>query len=225
MRKLFFIVMASLFLISCNSGDNFPRIENIKKGSKWTLKIGSTPTEVYTQLQELNKEKRVDVVEIIGRKDFQKPEEVRNIIPLYDYLYLESNDGSKTPFRIHISFKDGKVAYIANYAKSFTVKAKWPSDAPDEIAIFKDDSVDEIYNKLLSIYQISEYKNTKIQLYNKTLNLPFDPDMSNYNEWFFTFFERIGTGRDSRSSVKLVFKNGKLNNIRHQYEEFDFILY
>ena len=92
MRKLFLIVSASLFLISCSIGDDFPRIENIRKGNKWTLRIGSTPAEVYAQLQELNKEKKVERVEIVGRKDFLKPEEVRDIISLYDYLGPSAKD-------------------------------------------------------------------------------------------------------------------------------------
>lgn len=225
MRKLFFIVSASLFLISCNMGDDLPRIENIRKGNKWTLRIGSTPAEVYTQLQELNKEKKVKRVEIVGRKDFLKPEEVRDLIPLYDYLYLQYSAIDGGSWRTYISFRDGKVASLSEYAMrptSDSDKKKWPSDTPDEATIFIDDPVDKIYDKLLGIYQIPEYKNAKIQLYHKSLDLPFDPDMGNYSEWFFTFFERIGVSRDSRSSVNLFFKDGKLHRIRHQYDEFDF---
>ena len=55
MKTKFTLIISSLFLlVSYSRGDVFSRIENVISGKKWTLEIGSRPSEVYEQLQELS---------------------------------------------------------------------------------------------------------------------------------------------------------------------------
>lgn len=223
MKKIIISALAYLLLLSsCNLNSDFSRIENIKKGSKWTLKIGSTPAEVYSQLQELNKKKKIGGVEIVGRKDL-KPEDFRDKIGLYDYLYFEYPTADNGNWRTRIQFNDGKVECISVYGihqTAISEKEKWPENLPDETAILINDPIGKIPDKLAAIFQTDGYQDPKIQMYRKTLSLPFDPDMGNYERWNFVFFEDILPGKNSRSTVELIFKNGKLYTIKHTYEEF-----
>ncbi len=55
MKTKFTLIISSLFLlVSYSRDDVFSRIENVISGKKWTLEIGSRPSEVYEQLQELS---------------------------------------------------------------------------------------------------------------------------------------------------------------------------
>jgi len=99
--------------------------------------------------------------------------------------------------------------------------SSWPQNTSDAIAIHVNDPIDKMYEKLLSIYQISEYIDYQIILPDKSLEKPFDPDMANYGEWGFSFSYEVKPGRGGISSVRLFFENGKLSRIKHEYNEAD----
>lgn len=61
-RLLLFIIVISV-LFSCVKDKEFPSVENIIKGGKWTIQIGSTAEEVYYQLQILGPEKKFNFQE------------------------------------------------------------------------------------------------------------------------------------------------------------------
>lgn len=48
MKKTILFILPILFLVSCTNDDTFPKTENITKGKKWNLQIGSTAAEVYS---------------------------------------------------------------------------------------------------------------------------------------------------------------------------------
>ena len=152
MKRIIFLVLIVLTLSSCKKNDSFPKIENITSGRKWTLQIGCSPAEVYSQLQQLGTEKNFNEVAIVYRQPFSKPEEVKNYLGLYHSITLQTNIGIIE--RVLIQFKQDKVSSIETGGAMLDSVAVWPQNIPDENTIHIDDPVDKVYEKLLAIYQI-----------------------------------------------------------------------
>lgn len=221
MKQIILLILPTLFLLSCEKDDTFPDVENITNGKKWTLQIGSSPKEVYRQLQELGPQKNFDDVAIVYRQPFSNPNEIQSDIGSYSAITLETTSGATQRTVFH--FNQDRVSSIEKGGALLNPIAKWPEDVSDETAILIDDPLDKLREKLMAIYQIPTYQNYQIVLSNKWLEKPYDPDMTNYNEWYFTFSEDLGPGRMGYSSVRLIFKNGKLSKIRHEYNEVDVV--
>lgn len=219
--KLILLAFPVLFLLSCMKDDAFPQIENTTKGKKWTLEIGSSPLEVYEQLQELGVEKNIHSVNISYRKPYSKPEEIRSDISLYNAITIETTSGVLE--RAVFQFDQNKVTSIEKGGGLLDPIQNWPEDRPSDISINIDDPLDIIMEKLIAIYQIPMYQDYQIVLPDKSLEKPYDPDMVNYDEWFFTFSENISSSIDGRNSVRLFFKNKKLVKIKNEYEEFEIV--
>ncbi len=218
MKNLILLVVPVLFLFfSCVQDGIFPRIEKTTSGKKWVLQIGSSPIEVYNQLQKLGTEKNFEAVAVVYRKPFSKPEEIQNYFGLYQAITLQSKSGVIE--RTLIQFNQDKVGSIEVGGAMLEPTATWPQNTSDEIAIHVNDPIDKIYEKLLAIYQIPIYGDYQIILPDKSLEKPFDPDMANYDEWAFDFSENINTGKVGRSFVRLFFNNKKLVKIKHEYYE------
>lgn len=181
MKKFVLLLFTVLFSLSCVNDDDFPQIENITKGGKWTLKIGSTYSQVYEQLQELNVERKFNTVNVTYRKPYSKPEEIQSDISLYNSISIETTSGVLE--RILITFGDDKVTYIEKGGGLLDYIQKWPENQPNNISINIDDSVDIIIEKLIYIYQIPIYQDYQIILPDKLLTKPYDSDMKNYDEW------------------------------------------
>lgn len=219
MKKIILVTVVMLFAISCETDDAFPQIENITSGGKWTLQIGSSHIEVYSQLQELGLEKNFDDIAIVYRQPYSYPAEIESDLSLYRSITLEAPSGRVE--RVLIQFNEDKVTSIEKGGALLDVIPKWPESEPDETAIQVNDPLAEILAKLTTIYQNPIYENYKIILSNKWLEKSYDQDMDNYDEWAFTFSEDISSQRVGLSSVFLFFKNGKLSKIRHEYNEVD----
>ena len=221
MKKITLLIFTVLLSFSCINDDDFPQIENITKGKKWTIEIGSTHAEVYQQLQELNMEKQFNSVSTNYRAPYNTPEEIQADISLYNSISLVTTSGVLE--RILITFEDDKVAYIEKGGGLLNYIQKWPENETNTISINIEDSVNVIIEKLITIYQTPTYQAYQITLPNKWLGKAYDPDMGNYNEWAFSFSENVASMRDGRNSVELYFKNNKLIKIKNTYEEFDFV--
>ena len=220
-KNQLFISLLIVSLFSCNKDDSFPRVENTTSGKKWTLQIGSSPIEVYSQLQELGKEKNFGAVNVTYRKPYSKPEDIQNHLGFYHAITLQSNSGIIE--RAVILFEQNKVSVIETGGALLDDASKWPQDTSDEIAIQIDDSIDKVYEKLLAIYEIPTYSDYQIILPDKSLEKPFDPDMANYDEWAFGFVKNVSGNIFGTSLVSLFFKNNKLFKIRHQYNENEMV--
>ena len=219
MKKIILPVLSLLFLFSCKKEDGLPRVETITGGNKWTLQTGSSPAEVYAQLQQLSEEKEIDEVAVVYRQPFSAPEEVKAHLPFYNAITLQNNTGRIE--RVLLQFSGETVHSIAAGGGRLDEVSEWPLDVPDEIRIRPHDPISELYQKLLAIYERPLYNQYQIILPNKSLAKPFDPDMANYTEWAFTFPVDVKENRTGTSSVRLYFTHGKLNKIRHEYNEAD----
>lgn len=218
MKKLIFLFFPALLLLfSCKKEDVFSQIENTTKGKKWTLQIGSSPVEVYSQLIELGTEKNFSTVNITYRRPFSNPVDIKNHLAFYHAITLQTKSGVLE--RAAIGFAEDKVSSIETGGALPEETTRWPEDVSDEVAILIDDSIEKLYEKLLLIYQIPVCADYQIVLPDKTLKKPFDPDMANYDEWSFDFSEHIGGNKYGNSVVKLFFKNSKLIRVRHIYRE------
>lgn len=93
MKGIVLPLFSALLLFSCQKGNDLPHAETISKGSKWGLTIGSSPEDVYTQLQKQGIEKDFSQVAVVGRQPFSKPQDVENLLTFYDAITLESNSG------------------------------------------------------------------------------------------------------------------------------------
>ncbi len=221
MKKIALLIASLFFLFSCEIDDDFPKTENITSGKKWTLQIGSSPIDVYRQLQELGIEKNFHDVSIPYRQPFSNPTEIKSDISLYHAITLERTLGVTQ--RILIRFNQNKVSAIEIGGALLDAIPKWPENVSDKIAIHVNDPLGEIYKKLLAIYKNPIYEKYQIVLSNKWLEKDFDPDMMNYNVWHFTFSHAINSTRAGNSSVSLFFKKDKLFKIRHEYNEDDIV--
>lgn len=219
MKKIAQLILPMFFFASCVNDDTFPKTENITKGTKWTLQIGSNPTEVYSQLQELGLQKNFSDVTIVSKQPFSNPSEIKNDLSLYSAITLQAP--SATIERVLIQFDQNKVKSIEKGGGLLDSISKWPDNISDEATIHLDDQVDQIQSKLLAIYQITDFKDYTITLSPKWLKKPFDPEMASYNEWHFAFNTEISTSKGGYSSVSLFFNNDKLVKIQHVYGEAD----
>ncbi len=219
MKQMTLLFFTALFIFSCERNESFLKTETITNGEKWTLKIGSSPEEVYSQLQQLSTEKQFDAVAIVYRKPFSKPEEIVNNIEFYNAVTLQNKSGPID--RAIIQYSGDKVTSIEAGGALPEPVSSWPEDKSDEIAIHINDPVEIMYEKLVQILETPAYNDYQIILPDKPLNKPFDPAMADYDEWGFTFTFNIRPGRGGISSVRLFFKNGKLSKIRHEYNEAD----
>lgn len=217
MKKIIVLGLSVLFFVSCVNDDTFPKTEIITKGAKWNLRIGKSPIEVYTQLQELGVEKNFDDVNISYRLPYNKPEDIKSDLSLYRGITLQAP--SERIERVLIQFDQNKVEAIEKGGGLLDPITKWPENMSDQNTIHLNDPIDGIQQKLKAIYQNPTYEKYKITLSNKWLQKAFDPDMSNYKEWYFTFSTDVSFSKGGISGVTLYFKDGKLFKIRHQYNE------
>ena len=217
MKRLLLLLFPAILLFSCSKKDQLPLIETITKGDKWGIKIGSSYADVYSRLQELDKEKNLSSVAVVYRQPFSTPQEVQYLLPYYNAVTLM--DTSVVIDRALIQFPGDKETGINSGGALPEEMNQWPASVPAETAILKNDPVNNIYTKLLAIYKIPAYSHLKIILPDKPLNKPFDPDMEKYAEWGFSITTDVKPGVKGNSIVRLYFKDGKLNKILHQYNE------
>lgn len=222
MKNLLILIVPILFFSSCEKDDDFPRVKTITSGTKWTLQIGSSPVEVYSQLQELGLDKNFDDIAIVYRQPFSNPTQIQSDIGLYRAITLKTTFGVIE--RVLIQLDEGKVSAIEEGGALLNTISKWPVETPNETSILLDDSIEVLNQKLSAIYQIPTYQDYQIALSNKWLQKSYDPDMSNYNEWAFAFSEDINFYTVGLSSVNLFFKNGKLSKITHRYNEAEVVI-
>lgn len=216
MKKIFLLFIPVLLLFACKKENGSPKVETTTSGSKWDIKIGSSYADVYAQLQKSGQQNNFNEVDIINQKQaFNKPEEIQQKFKFYSMIMLQKNTAELGG--TSIIYDGSKITSITTTGTALITK--WPQDAPDETAFHENDAVDDIYNKLLSIYKLPDYANYQIILAYKSLSKPFDPDMANHNEWSFYITKYPKPGISGQYYVRLLFKNGKLSMIRSEYKE------
>lgn len=77
MKLTFLLLIPGLLFFSCKKGQDLPVTETITKGDKWGIRIGSSPADVYTQLQIAGKQKGFGQVAVITRQYYDDPKQMK----------------------------------------------------------------------------------------------------------------------------------------------------
>lgn len=210
---LFFWLFTLLF--SCLKEEIYPKREVITKGQKWSIKIGSSPSEVYQQLQELTQEKNFNSVNLDFRMPLNHPSKIKSDLRLYNSLTLSSTSGPLE--RIFFTFEQDQISAIEKGGGLLDSIDQWPETTAQELAIHRHDSIVNFLDKLNTLYTNPLYQAYQIILPPKPLSKPFDMIMEQYYQWSFAFSEQINTSEDRLSQVTLIFENGQLTKLRHDY--------
>lgn len=214
------ILLSAVCLFSCQKGNEFPKTETITRDGKWGLTIGTSPEDVYRQLQALDKEKNFLQVAVVSRKPYSSLQEIEHLLTFYNAITLEKN--TAVVDRVVFQFPGDTVNSISTGGGMLDEISKWPQDAPDNIAIHKNDLAGQLYPGLKAIVQLPGYGDYKITLPDKPLTKPFDPDMTNYTEWGFGMTETVRPHITGMYNVRLFFKDSRLNKIYYDYSESKF---
>ena len=216
------LMSALLFSTTGCIKEDFPKIEDITKGGKWDLNIGDSQESIYQKLQDLGKEMGFDRIAIVGRSAYDNAADIFESLPFYSWLIMKSTMGRED--RVLIGMEDGQVTTLQGGGSMLDSLNHWPDPFTGEAVIRQGDTYEELQVALEAIHVIPQYSTYQFLLPDKPLGLPFDPDMRNYGQWYFTFFHAVDQpGVQGRSQVRLYFEDEKLVRIHHVYDEFEVV--
>ena len=127
------VILCHFAFSSCLWNDDSIHVENITIGSKWTLSIGSSPSNVYSQLQALGKKRVLAALPLYIVSPIQNPEDIENLIDYYNAVTMESNQGVIE--RAYIQFVQDTVNLIEAGNAILDSISIWPQDIGNEEAI------------------------------------------------------------------------------------------
>ncbi len=221
MKHVLCLFLITVFLVSCKkeqiASKNPTQPEDLRptkiitsdtltSGQFWGLNVGDSITDIYTTVQLIQTEKRINYLGIVGNV-FTGIDELENTIPLYTSIFLDEKNGTESGIQIY--FENNKVSTI--WTNGGTELSKWPSNTDKATTIEKDAPTDSIYSTLNKIKHISTFVNKfeRISLFYKDINKAYDTQMSKSPQWHFT-----ATVNDKRYYiVKLNFSSGILTSI------------
>jgi hypothetical protein len=180
--------------------------DTLTTGQWWGLNIGDNSSDIYTIIQNIQTEKQINYLGIVGNT-YTKIEDLENSIPLYESIFLDQKEGTSNGIQIY--FASNKVNAI--WTNGGTQLSKWPSNTGVPSTIAKNDTIENIYAKLINIKQIEAYNNMfeRVSLFYKDINKNFDAQMSKSPQWHFS-----STVNEKRFYVvQLNFVSGALTSI------------
>lgn len=157
--------------------------DTLTTGQWWGLNIGDTIPNIYKIIQNIQTEKQIKYLGIVGNV-FTKLEDIQNIIPLYNSILLNEKNGSASGIQIY--FANNKVKSI--WTNSGTELSRWPSHTDNAATIAKDDAIEHIYLRLTNIKRIDAFANNfeRISLFDKDISKAYDAQMSKSSQWYFS---------------------------------------
>lgn len=240
MKKVILLCISFIGLVSCFDQKETLGVTDIVKGQQWNLKIGSSPEEVYYQLQELGEEKGFDDITLVC-KSGEHLASIGDNLSLYNAVTIlrPSYDTDS----VYIGFKNEEVTEIKRWRDPVFVIEEWLEDETGEvsmpflpgglklevdilkswseefpeISINLGDPVNLVSEKLGEILNRLGITKMPIALIEKNLKKGYDPAMAKYNQWEFSFLGIMEDVRVRRYSIRLYFDNDKLNRIRKEY--------
>jgi len=224
MMKLFSYIMAIVFLSACaKEKDNteiiveppFPyevTVDSILSGSQYNMNIGDSPEQTYTHLQAYSKAQKHTPYLSMYRSNAKQLAELKDRIPLYWSLFLDSQPSSPSSPRIY--FENNKVKAI--YFRDGKRISSWPMNGTYRIT--EGDALTTIYDKLVKISQDKKYSNLfqYLGLFEKNLDLGFDPYHTETSSWQYNFTVH----EKDIHMVSIYFKNNKLHMIKTKVSKY-----
>src|SRR6476620_2614619 len=135
MKYLAPVLVVALFLGSCKKNNGLSETliieppptkiissDTLTTGQWWGLNIGDNSTDVYTIIQNIQAEKQINYLGIVGNS-FSKIEDLQSSIPLYNSIFLDKKEGSNDGIQIY--FASNKVSAI--WTNGGFQLSKWPS--------------------------------------------------------------------------------------------------
>ena len=126
MKKIILLCISFIGLVSCFDQKETFGVTDIIKGGQWNLKIGSSPVEVYHQLQELRKKKDFDDIALVGNLA-----SIGGNLSLYNAVTILRPRYDTDS--VYIKFKDGKVTDITRWRDPLFVLEEWFEDETGEV--------------------------------------------------------------------------------------------
>ena len=240
MKKIILLCISFIGLVSCFDQKETFGVTDIIKGGQWNLKIGSSPVEVYHQLQELRKKKDFDDIALVGKSE-EHLASIGDNLSLYNAVTILRPRYDTDS--VYIKFKDGKVTDITRWRDPLFVLEEWFEDETGEVpmpfvpghlrlkvdilknwpeelpetSINLGDQVNLASEKLGEIPNRLGRTNMPIVLSEKNLEKEYDPEMAKYTQWEFSFPEIKKDDQIGRYYICLYFDNNKLERIRKKY--------
>lgn len=227
MRKEFIFCILVMLLLACKDEeihiiqkDNLSKeddnrftykivsADSLSEGQFLGLGIGEEKEELYSKLQGLHLNYKLGYFAAIGlfNPDLS---EISERILLYNRISLFEAD--RTKGGVSIIFSDNIVHSI--YASSIEKLERWPENTEDSYSISTGDSIKFIYQKLLNIYSLEDYKKMfgDISLMDKNFSTKYDPEqMGIASKWYLT---AMADKEDHFYEITLNFKDDKLETI------------
>lgn len=240
MKKIVLLCISFIGCIACSDQKVPFGVTELTQGNQWNIKIGSTPKEVYKQLQRLGREKGFDKVDMVHRLE-ENVENAGSKLILYDAVIIRRPRYNIDS--VYIEFKDEKVAAISrgrdflytveewfddqtgdvpmpfapgSTTLSIDILKRWPEETPGP-SIHLGDRVDQVNEKLKEIKHALGRSNLNLVLSEKSLGKAYDPEMKKCSQWEFSFSEREKEAQIGRYSIRLYFANNTLEKIRREY--------
>jgi len=182
--------------------------DSLSEGQFLGLGIGEEKEELYSKLQGLHLNNKLGYFAAIGlfNPDLS---EISERILLYNTISLFEADRTKRGVTIY--FSDNIVKSI--YESSSKKLERWPENTEDSYSVFAGDSIKFIYQRLLNIYSLENYKEMfgDISLVDKNFTTEYDPEqMGIASKWYFT---TIADKEHHFYEITLNFKDDKLETI------------
>ncbi|GGM86741.1 hypothetical protein GCM10010967_18890 [Dyadobacter beijingensis] len=181
--------------------------DSIETGSFLGIAIGDEAAAVYPKIQALQLSKGVTAMNVVGNI-FSDLDQLRDRIPLYEYILLDQNRGTDTG--VQITIKGTSVSAI--YLNSGKKLNQWPEKEKASASVQTGEHVNALFGKFTSIRKNKTYssKFERIFLMTKNLATAYDPAMTQSPQWYFGY----ATGPETSEQIQVHFENGKVKKIR-----------
>jgi len=228
MRKNIQLIMMSIlvcFFTACLKDDNSVKIEQVKKGEKWGIRIGSTPEQVYQQIQQAGSQKNFDMLSLVYRKASNDPSLLPENLGAYNYLkFQRQEEGEQYVTQVYLHFSDNKVSKIQFAKDEWNDLERWPEEEPANLSIQSGEETSTVYEKLQQLYGQENFSSYYFSLSDKPLDRTYDPKMELYTEWAFFFTEDSGNPNPSGTETRLYFEKNKLSKMQITYRTYEPVL-
>ncbi|MBV7532521.1 hypothetical protein [Chitinophaga sp. sic0106] len=215
MRTLLLLLMPVILLWSCKKDDTIPANEDVTQGSRWGIIIGSTPEQVYQQLQTLQSPLRVKSVYRIPRTQYEKIADFKSDPTLYNRFLIHGVDSAGV---VSIDYEQSITKIMWSGPDGTYSLDKWPANTDTYLTV--GDSATVIQSKMSKIFEKWPYHaRYEIATGRKPLSAGFDVEMKKWNLWQFTASALVTSETFGVYVISLYFSSNKLSRINIQYME------
>lgn len=215
MKSLLLLFVPVCLLFSCKKDDTIPVNEDITSGSRWGIMIGSTPEQVYGQLQDLPGGLGVKAVYSLPRHQYVKVSDFQGNPALYNTFMIHQIDSAGV---VQIEYNNNISRIRWSGSDGIYPLQRWPAGTTAYLSV--GDGGAALQTKMSEIFKAWPYHgNYEISMGNKPLTSGFDLEMKKWDTWQFATSAPVSATATGVYVVTLHFSSGKLGRINLQYQE------